>query len=48
MNSKIWEINGCQLEIDIEDADVMERYENAFEMMSAEEDYVKLFSKYYW
>lgn len=37
MNSKIWEINGCQLEIDIEDADVMERYENAFEMMSAEE-----------
>lgn len=40
MNSKIWEINGCELSIDIEDADVMERYENAFEMMSAEEDEV--------
>lgn len=38
MNSEIWEINGCELNLDIEDADVMERYENAFEAMSAEEN----------
>lgn len=38
MNSKIWEINGCELSLDLEDADTMERYENAFEAMSAEEN----------
>lgn len=38
MNSKIWEINGCKLSLDIEDADVMERYENAFETMAEEEN----------
>ncbi len=38
MNSKIWEINGCELSFDLEDADSVERYENAFEAMSAEEN----------
>lgn len=38
MNQKIWKINGCELSLDIGDADVMERYENAFEMMATEEN----------
>lgn len=38
MNSKIWEINGCEFSLDLEDADAVERYENAFEAMSAEEN----------
>lgn len=38
MNSKIWKINGCELSLDVEDADVMERYENAFEAMVKEEN----------
>ncbi len=37
MSQKIWEINGLSLELDLEDADCMERYENAFEKMSEEE-----------
>lgn len=37
MNQKIWEINGLSLELDLEDADCMERYENAFDKMSEEE-----------
>lgn len=37
MSHKIWEINGLSLELDLEDADCMERYENAFEKMSEEE-----------
>lgn len=32
-----WEINGVSLPIDLEDADVMERYENAFEQMQQAE-----------
>ena len=34
-NNKIWEINGLSLELDLADADVVERYENAFEEMHA-------------
>ena len=37
MSQKIWEINGLSLELDLDDADVMERYEKAFDIMSAEE-----------
>lgn len=33
-----WEINGLSLELDLGDADVMERYENAFEEMAKEEN----------
>jgi len=36
-NNKIWEINGLSLELDLADADVVERYENAFEKMKAAE-----------
>lgn len=36
-NLKVWEINGISLPLDLEDADVMERYENAFDAMAAEE-----------
>lgn len=32
-----WEINGQSLELDLDNADNMERYENAFEKMSEEE-----------
>lgn len=32
-----WEINGVSLTIDLQDADQMERYEEAFEKMSADE-----------
>lgn len=32
-----WEINGLSLELNLDDADVMERYENAFEKMANEE-----------
>ena len=37
MNSETWKVNGCELSLDLGDADVMERYEKAFEAMSAEE-----------
>ncbi len=37
MSQKIWEINGLSLELNLEDADCMERYENAFDKMSEEE-----------
>ncbi len=37
MSQKIWEINGLCLELNLEDADCMERYENAFNKMSEEE-----------
>lgn len=37
MNLKTWEINGVELELDLEDADVLERYENAFEEMAQAE-----------
>ena len=40
MSHKIWEINGISLELDIEDADVMERLENAFETMKNDESAV--------
>lgn len=38
MSQKIWEINGLSLELDLEDADCMERYENAFDEMKKEEN----------
>lgn len=41
MSLKIWEINNLKLELDMEDADVQERYENAFEKLSEEENQVK-------
>lgn len=41
MSLKIWEINSLKLELDMEDADVQERYENAFEKMSEEENQIK-------
>lgn len=37
MSRKTWEINGLSLELDLEDADCMERYENAFDRMKEEE-----------
>ena len=40
MSHKIWEINGISLELDLEDADVMERLENAFETMKNDESAV--------
>lgn len=33
----IWEINGVSLTLDLADADVMERYETAFDKMAEEE-----------
>lgn len=41
-NLKVWEINGISLPLDLEDADVMERYENAFEQMSSEEKTIRI------
>lgn len=41
MSLKTWEINGLSLELDMEDANVQERYENAFEQMSEEEKQIK-------
>lgn len=46
MSQKIWEINGMSLELDLEDADCMERYENAFEKMSEEEKQIPKDGKY--
>ena len=40
MSHKIWEINGISLELDLEDADVMERLEKAFETMKNDESAV--------
>ena len=40
MSRKTWEINGLNLELDLENADCMERYENAFEEMKKEENEV--------
>lgn len=37
MSQKIWEINGLSLELDLGNADVMERYENAFDEMGEAE-----------
>lgn len=34
MSLTVWEINGLSLELDLGDADVMERYEKAFEEMA--------------
>lgn len=36
MSQKIWNINGAELELDMEDADVQERYENALELFDEE------------
>lgn len=39
MSQKIWEINGLSLELDLdlEDAEMLERYEDAFDAMAKEE-----------
>ncbi len=37
MSQKTWEINGKSFELDLTDADTVERYENAFENMEAAE-----------
>lgn len=37
MSLKNWEINGCSLPLDLEDAEAMERYEAAFDKMAEEE-----------
>lgn len=37
MSQKTWDINGVSLVLDLEDADVLERYENAFDSMAEEE-----------
>ena len=34
---KTWSINGAELELDLSDADVMERYETAFDIMAEDE-----------
>lgn len=36
MSQKTWEINALSLELDMEDAEVQERYENAFELFEEE------------
>ncbi len=36
MSKKIWSINGVELELDMENADVQERYENALELFEEE------------
>lgn len=41
MSLKIWEINSLKLELNMENADVQERYENAFEKLSEEENQIK-------
>ena len=35
MSLKTWEINGYSFELDLTDADTVERYENAFEDIDA-------------
>lgn len=37
-NPKVWEINGISLPLDLDDADAMEAYEEAFELMALEEE----------
>ena len=41
-NPKVWEINGISLPLDLEDAEVMERYEKAFDDMAAEEKTIRI------
>ena len=36
-NPKVWEINGISLTLDLDDVEVMESYEEAFELMALEE-----------
>lgn len=40
--TKTWEINGVSLYLDLEDADVMERYENAFTVMKDAETQIPM------
>ncbi len=40
MSLKTWNINGIELELDMEDADVQERYENALELFDEERKHV--------
>ncbi len=37
MSQKNWEINGISLHLDLEDVEILERYENAFDAMAEEE-----------
>ncbi len=37
MSQKVWEINGVSLPLDLDDADAMERVEDAFDAMEQEE-----------
>ncbi len=37
MSLKTWNINGAELELDLSDADVMGRYETAFDIMAEDE-----------
>lgn len=37
MSQNVWEINGVSLPLDLDDADVMERVEDAFDAMEQEE-----------
>ena len=41
-NPKVWEINGISLPLDLEDVEVMERYENAFDAMTSEEKTIRI------
>lgn len=41
-NPKVWEINGISLPLDLEDVEVMERYENAFDVMTSEEKTIRI------
>ncbi len=41
-NPKVWEINGISLPLDLEDAEVMERYETAFDAMADEEKTIRI------
>lgn len=41
-NPKVWEINGVSLPLDLEDAEVMERYETAFDAMADEEKTIRI------
>lgn len=41
-NLKAWEINGISLPLDLEDAEVMERYEKAFDSMAEAEKTIRI------
>lgn len=41
-NPKVWEINGISLPLDLEDVEVMERYEKAFDTMADAEKTIRI------